>query len=333
MIDKVKIKIEKFTVIDDYPLWDGYRKSKYPNRHLFFRKIYNDKCKVKKPFAIRLMLVYDDLKDKSTIKINGSIRKWYFGVNNRKDLNFVEFLDCVKLLSNKIGVRQIDLWNASVTKLESGVTLLLKSKFKNVDNCFVRRKAFNKIYKDNTLYFEGANFKLKFYDKHGEINKNDKNFKNDLKKMNVNKKFHFLRFEVVVNKVSGVAFYKKNARTLDEIRNNWDELIIQIHRYINSIDFVDLISAEKEIDLTKFTKHENNKYLQFKAIQKKGFYEELKKIEMRVDKNKSRSIKSFFKDYRRYITNVEDLKTELLEELKKKTNRLYNNSNIKSISI
>ena len=141
--------------------------------------------------------------------------------------------------------------------------------------------------------------------------------------MKILNNFYFFRFEVTVRKVSGVSFYKKNASTLNDVKKNWNTIILQLQNFIDNIDFVDFISPDRIIDFPNLSTLDKKKYLKFKEIQKNGFYEELRKIEDQPSANKSRNIKSFFRDYRRYITNdMIDLKSEFLLELKKKTNRL-----------
>jgi hypothetical protein len=118
---------------------------------------------------------------------------------------------------------------------------------------------------------------------------------------------------------------------LGDVKKNWNAIVLQLQNYIDVVDFLDLISPEKKIDLSVANKQFNKKYVQLKAIQKNGIEDEITNIQNRMGANKSRDIKLFLRDIRRYITKEIDLKSELLLELKKKTNRLYNNSNIESI--
>jgi hypothetical protein len=330
-MDRIKIKISDFTLVNNYKLWGNYRPSKYPNRHIFSREITNHKANCIRPFRITLMLYYDDVKDDFTIKFNGSIRKWYFGKNTRQNLTKKQLNECIKLLSDKIGIREIDLLNAEVTQLEIGVTLLLKSYFKGVINCFVKHRHFTREVDNTTVYLKGKKtkegkesaFKYKFYDKYLEINKNDMNFLNDLKKMNVQKKFNCFRFEIVLKKVCAVPFYKKNADTLNKILENWEEINYKLMEHISTIHFVDLISDEKEINIDKLGKRDAEKYLQFIAIKRNGFFEELEKFELNnKSTNRSTKVKSFFKNYEYFLDKKFDYRNVLLQSLKKKIDSL-----------
>jgi hypothetical protein len=327
MIDNATYYIEDFsTSRNKVPEWREYfpkpKEGKKPlpeYYHYFKRIVYSRKNRA----FLFLQLRYDANKDVFRLRINGSLRKWYFGGNTRNDLTKLQFIDCIKLLSIKIGISLQDLLKAKVTKLESGVTLLLDKKFMGLNDCFVRFGSFHKIYEDSTLYLRGTNYSIVSYEKLLEINKKDLSIKGNRTKTNVLKKYNHFRFEIKVNKVSGVTFYKKNASTLKELMYNWNVMILQLHLYVNNIDFVDFISPDRIIDFPNLSNLDKKKYLKFKEIQKNGFYEELRKIEDQPSTNKSRNIKSFFRDYRRYITNdMIDLKSEFLLELKKKTNRL-----------
>jgi len=336
-MDRMKLKITDFILVNDYPLWENYRKSKFPNRHIFDRVIVNNKANVKRPFRLKLMLYYDDVKDEFTIGFNGSIRKWYFGSNTRKDLNYSEFLDCIKLLSIKIGLREIDLWKAKITQLESGITLLLKSYLKGIMNCLAKYRNFSREIEKTTLYFKGkrnkdgmdSNYKIKCYEKNLEMNKNNKSFFDNPIKMNVLKKFLFLRTELDVKKVSGVNFFKEKANTLEKIKNNWNEINLELIKRFEAIQFVDLISEEKVIDVTILGKRDYKKYMQFENIKKNGFYEELEKFELtNLDTNKTKKLKAYFKNYEMFLDKRVDFRHELLSALKKKMDRIYNKSNI-----
>lgn len=326
-MDRVKIKISNFEAIDHFDLWDNLRPSQYPNRYIVSRKIVNDKANVKRPYRLKLMLYYDAVKDTFSMVFNGSIKKWYFGENCRRNLNRLQYLDCIKLLSAKIGIEEDDLWNATVTQLESGITLLLSSKFKKINNCLVNHRNFTRTEINTTLYFNGrrnkdgkeSNYKLKMYEKNLEINKNNKDFYNDPIQMNVHKKFAFHRFEIVVKKVSGVAFYKQKANTLKKIGENWKEINLELLRRFTSINFVDLISEGKIIDTSQLNKRDRKKYVQFTKIMQNGFLQELEKFNYyNTSTNRSSKQKRFYKDYEMFLDKKTDYQNEFLVVFKKK---------------
>jgi hypothetical protein len=330
-MDKIKIKISDFTILNDLPLWRNYRPSKFPNRHLYFRDISNPKSKSKRPFKLTLMLCYDALKDTFTITFNGSIRKWYFGGNTRRNLSKSQLTECITLLSGAIEIKEQDLRNAKITQLETGITLLLGSEFKNIINCFIKHRNFTRELDQTTLYFKGkktkegcdSNYKYKFYEKLLEINKNDKSFYDNPIKMNVHKKFVFFRFEIVIKKVSGVIFYKEKARTFGDLVTNWTEINLELINRFESINFVDLISNAKNIDVNKIGKRDFVKYLQFKAIAENGFIEEFEKFEIHnTSTNRSTKTKAFIKNYELFLEKKKYYRDELNFLFKKKINTL-----------
>lgn len=330
-MDRIKVKISDFTPIANYWSLDSFRKSKYPNRCIFSRSIGNEKSGIKNPFQINVLLYYDYAKDKCTIGFNGSIRKWYFGRNTRQNLSLYQLIDCMKLLSLKIGIKEEDLLNAKVKQLEIGVTLLLKSTLKELINCFVKYRSFRREVEDTTVYFKGKrnkenkenNIKYKFYEKYLEINKNDKNFKTDPIKKNVHKKFFFFRFEMVIKKVSGIPFYKENARTINDIIINWKEINDKLKERFKKIQFVDLISEEKIIDSGKISKRDHEKYLKFQKIKRNGFARELEKFELsNTNTNRSTKTNAFIKNYEMFLDKKNDYKMEIYEAFEKKINSL-----------
>lgn len=331
-MDRIKIKISDFDIVNDnYLLWNNLKESKYPNRYECSRVIVNDKANVKRPFRITLKLYYDEVKDEFSIKFNGSIKKWYFGKNTRQNLSLTQLKDCIKLLSDKIGIREQDLLNAKVTQLKIGITLLLKSYLKNVIDCFVKHGSFKRKFEETTLYFEGkksnelkeSNYKYKFYEKYLEMNKYDENFRSNPTKMNVHKKFFFFRFEIVIKKVSGVDFFKDKARTINDIINNWNEINCELDKRFKKIHFVDLISNEKVIDITKLGKRNGKKYLLFQKIKKNGFFEELEKFEIsNTSTNRDTKIKAYFRNYELFLEKNIDYKNELYLALDRKIKSL-----------
>lgn len=213
MIDKIKIIIKDVNVdylrnnYDWREKMDIHKENVIPSSKRLYRYNLTHKSK---PFKLRLLLT-ENLKTKqSTLSIDGSIRKWYFGKNTRKDLNYKEFIECIEIIESKIGFKKGEIWlKSNITKLEIGVTLLLKDFTIDILNCFVKYKeAKRDISHVTTLYFKQTNYELKFYDKYLEIHKKDKK---KLMKYNevISKKLLLLRFEISIEKVSDPNFQSK----------------------------------------------------------------------------------------------------------------------------
>lgn len=135
--------------------------------------------------------------------IIGSIRKWYFGINSRQDLSLKKYKKCIRALAKIAGVPVIQIWDATVTQLEIGVTPLLKPKDRSIFHCIYDYKNMPKnIFDKNGVEFKSSNYDVIFYDMLRRMyNRKDK--KQELYKKIAKNNF-LLRYEIQAHKVSGV---------------------------------------------------------------------------------------------------------------------------------
>ncbi|NDP27068.1 MAG: hypothetical protein GZ087_06545 [Flavobacterium sp.] len=322
MLDKIKIILKNYTPSEDIRWKPKEVKNCPPTKYFYIAKIYNSNFS-KKKFSLKLLLTADEKNDIFSLSINGSIRKWYYQKNSRKDLNFKEFIDCIELIAKELNTDVKTVLSGKVTQLEVGLTLLLKSEMREINDCLVKyRNAEREVFEETTLYFKFVNYKLIFYDKFLEMNKNT--IWSDIEE-NVFKKFYFLRFEINAKKVSGMTF-KNKFDTIEKIRNNWNMLPSVIEKYINDIVFVDVISEDKKIEINDYSDFVN--YLTFLGIKKYGVLESINLFGKSLNiNNKSKKLEEFINTYRTNVTNEFDFKAKLLVELRKKLDRLYNKSN------
>lgn len=277
-------------------------------------------------FSLRMLLTENIKTGTHTLSINGSIRKWYFNCNSRKDLNYLEFIDCIEILGKKLGLKKEDIWiSFKITKLEVGVTLLLKYFTNDILNCFVKYRNAQRDNKfETTIYFKFNNYELLIYDKFIEMNKGKILGKNE---KNILSKYFFFRFEISVIKVSGSTF-KNNYDTLELLKFNWNNLPKLLQDYLTKIEFVDLISKEKKTKMeTRVDLLNKLCYLGMKSI---GIHKTILDFNnLNIPNNKSKHFNDLINIYKSNITSDRDYKAEILTELKKKTGRLYNKSNIR----
>lgn len=293
-------------------------------------KLYNDYKNNKKIMGLRLLITENIKCNTFSISIQGSIRKWYFKSNSRKDLNYIEFLHCIELLEEKLGISKGEIWSDfKITNLEVGVTLLLKSKFRNIMDCFVKYRNSVRIDTyETSLYFKFKNYDILFYDKLKEISKGKIPNENE---KNIIDKFYFLRFEVSVTKVSGSTF-RKEFNSLELLKTNWNKLPNRLFRYMNEIDFIDVISEEKYLMIKSKSDFLNN--LCYQGIKSIGIQRTIMDFaKLEIPNNKTKYFRDLMDIYKSNKSKKNDYKSELLEELKKKTDRLYNKGNIKYIQI
>lgn len=278
-------------------------------------------------FSLRMLLTENSKTETYTLSINGSIRKWYFDKNSRKDLNYFEFVNCIEILGSKLGLKKGEIWKKfKVTQLEIGITLLLKSFNNNILNCFVKYRNAKRDDKHKTsVYFKFINFDLLLYDKLLEMKKNKK--LTDIDK-NIINKFLLLRFEIDIKKISGSPFKGKYDK-LNLLKSNWNKFPNELNNYLDRIKFVDTISKEKVIE-EKISYNDFLKWNLFSRMKSGGLYQTITDFNnMVLPNNKSKNFNDLIDIYKSNIISEKDYKAIILYELKKKTDRLYNKGNIR----
>lgn len=336
MIDSITFYIDDFsTRRNKIPEWEQYPikpkegRTPLPEKYTYYkRKVH----RVKKEAFLTISLRYDDEEDVLRVRIKGSIRNWYHGENTKKDLNLSEFKYCIKLLSIKIGVSEKTLLNARVTRLENGINFFIKHEIKELSKCFVYHRNFTRRVVETSTYFDGkinkskkeSTYNIIIYEKLSEITKNDKILNAKPEVIAARKKLILLRFEIKINKISALTFYKKNANTAQKIISNWEKIKVELFNRFKVIHFVDLISEKKIIDTTKFKKRELKKYEQFKGINKNNFQEEFEKFNASntTSTNRSTKIKSFIVNYELFLNKKKDYKEMVLSAFEKQLGKV-----------
>lgn len=328
MIDNIKITVINYSNEDKLEWKPSFKdNSECPHKTFQEIKLFNSRFK-KKKYSLKILHTADDKKVEFSLSISGSIRKWYYQENSRKDLNHTEFVDCIRLLADEIGVRESELWNAKVTKVEVGVTLLVDKKFKGIKDCFARyRNASRYEIGDDitTIYFGFGNYKLKIYDKYLEMNKR-RNL-DSYPYNEVNERLHFPRLEIVVNKVSGTPFFKSKANTLRKIEENWDEILKEFRKRFGNINFVNVLTHENGLrEIGSYADFRN--FLAYEGINNYGLSECLDCLNHTgiLGNNKTKYINDLIKLYESFKVKDDQLKAEFFERLEKKLNRIYNKS-------
>lgn len=199
--------------------------------------------------CIELKLKYN--KGFVKIRIKNSLRKWYFGKRSMADFNKSKYIDCLYKMSSKIHLTMQELLTAKITKIEIGVNLKLSPEFLNYLLTLVGhdRLKFRDIYGNQTVSFRGTNLSLIFYDKLAELRNNNLITSNVFSKLS--NKFFFLRIEVRIKKVSGVAFSKEKISTINDLLVNWEECFNYLNNHFNKVLQVDFISPKIALELQK----------------------------------------------------------------------------------
>ncbi|PKB17023.1 hypothetical protein [Flavobacterium sp. 5] len=324
-----RINVEEW--IQYHPKPKEGKKALPKNYHYFRKKLYAEKSRS----FLLLSLRYDDEEDIFRLRINGSLKKWYLNGNTLEELTKPQYEECYKKIAKKIDVLYEDLLLGRNTKIESGITIRLKIKFNDLLKCFVWYKDFERVEEsDTTLYFRGKYYSFILYEKEIEIKSKNRYHKGRFIKADkpIQVTNSYLRFEVKVNSVCGVSFYKEKANTVGKIIQHWDEIIIQIQKFFERIEFINFNEAKVELENMTFS--ELKKFFMTEGFKTFGIYkiiDLLNKIKTGTNKTKYRN--EIFSLLRSHISTNLSLREELLYEFEKKINNLiYNKLNTYSNS-
>lgn len=319
MVDKIRIIVEDVDLpIDLKGLYTFYRNQSKKNgiiihkcfleleEHKELNKVLvedleeEEQEKVLKKYRINLTWFENKGLGKIRLRIDGNLRKWYYGLDSSRDLSKKAFVDCIRLLSDKIGVEENKLWNATVTKLETGVTLKLKEKHRGIVNCIFDYKAFHKNTFDNTgVEFKSENYDVIFYD-HLRRVYNQKDKRERLYKKLAKNNFLF-RYEIQSHKVSGTDMFKRKLDTLLRIRSNWKYIGENLIKTLNTVTFVNVVSPEIYSGIKGGTKKQMSKYLTYQGIKGIGIENFRILVEQMNPKKRSQYKKEFLKLYEEFL--------------------------------
>ncbi len=249
-----------------------------------------------KNYHLKLTLKKDKKTDFYKLIIQNSLRKWYFNKNVKRDLYKLELWDCLYKLSYVLNVPFEKVLNAKITKLEIGFTVALNPIYRKLQEGIYFYKRLERWAIKETTYFgkKNCSYHLKYYDKLTECYKHSKNGKYLHK---LNQKIYFLRFEVSVNKISKVSFYKKNTSSFKDVFSNWDIVMNEIYQTAKKVNYIDWMSNFKtnEIETNLLLENENYYY----GIQTKGLHTIIQQIANFKSNNKThyrRRLENFIKD-------------------------------------
>ena len=224
-----------------------------------------------KNYKLKLILKPENNKKTYKLIVKNSLRKWYFNRDGKRDLYKSNLLNCLRKLSLILGLKYKQFLNAKITKIEFGATIPLKPYFRYLHNgiCFYPKLNKQTIESSATSTYFGdkvnSSYHLIFYDKLALIYKNTK--KEKLLK-NLNCKIFFMRYEISVNKVSKVKFYKENTSTFKDLIKNWDIAKLEIYKTANKVKYVDCISDFNLKNIRNINDVYNN--IQYIGIQRLG---------------------------------------------------------------
>ena len=257
---------------------------------------------------VKVMLIDYLNKGTTTLIVEGSIRKWYFGKDRTQDFKRKEFIHAIDSLAYEIGIEDKSIWNAKVTQLETGLTIRMKDKHRGIISCIFDYKNFKKhTFDEYGVEFSGANYDVIFYDQIRKIyNRKEKKEKTHDK---VTKNNFFLRYEIQGHKVSGMDMFNPRLNTLLKIRSNWKYIGENLLNTLNTVMFVNIIDPETYVEVKNGEKKSLSKFLVLKGLQFIG----LENFRILVKQMKSKK-KPDFKKY--FIKVYEDFENKKKENYK-----------------
>ena len=342
MIDKIKIKLENVLIPNEkrkgYFQFPSSKNSKtvVSVKYMALEENKNtefiqddfeeddklDSYKIIDEHRMKINIVDYRNKETSTLYIEGSIRKWFYGMNSTQDLTKKDFITCIDKLAKEIGINDNSLWNSTVTKLETGVSIKLKEKHRGLVNCIFHYKDFKKhIHGEYGVEFKGVNYDVIFYDQVRKIfNRKGKKEKSHNK---ISKNNFILRYEIQGHKVSGMLMFKEKLNTLLKIRSNWKYVGTNLLKVLDKTQFVQVISPEAFITVTKGEKTEMAKFLTFKGMQSIGLENFRVILSQMKSKRKSDFRSDFIETYESFAQmDTEDHKAIFTEKVEKRILRL-----------
>ena len=204
--------------------------------------------------------------DNVFLSIEGSIRKWWFGMNGFQDLDYFNFEKAIEAIGKELLGDKNVLWGYRVSILELGVNVQLPVICREYVDCYGGYSTFRKIwYEGETIVFEGKDsYSMIVYNKGAEIvskrsAKKSKKNPEPIKKLNT--RATWLRYELKTAKLSKVAILRDLANTPGGILTNWDEIFNLLHEKIKNLKLIDNTLPTHTDDFKAKNKTELKNYL------------------------------------------------------------------------
>lgn len=205
-------------------------------------KYYKLKSLIDKKESIYLTIKVGAKDGKQFISIDGSLRKWMFGMNGFQDLDYCGFKRAIEIVEKQLCLETDALWDFKVSILEVGFNVQLPMAFKGMVDCYGSYSTFRRIwYERETMCFEGDSYSMIVYDKGEEIVKKRevRNSKKDAKSIKkLITRATWLRYEFKTDKLSKVPSMAKLGDTPGKILNNWGEILDKVHGNIKKMKFI-----------------------------------------------------------------------------------------------
>ncbi len=175
-----------------------------------------------------LKVILCKYKNENIIKLENNLSEWFLGRD--LDLSCNQYIECLELIENKIGLEKDSIWKAKVTQISIGViTKCKREDFIKFLSLITGHKELRNIERSEAeIKFIGVNYEFKLV----EIADSNKG--------------EILSFGcyVEIKKISGVKKVYDLLSVLGHIKNKWDDVIDLQKTFLDNITF-DILSERK----------------------------------------------------------------------------------------
>ncbi len=202
----------------------------------------SDKNEMKSHAKLKLTIKYCYKNNIVEVKFGNSLRKWYYGVDSVQDFCKTDFIDALILLMDRLCLGTDIIRDFDNYRIELGVTNEHEPNFALFNLSVIDHRNLKNIMRINTdtVTHMGDNLNVSCYNKGAEMKKKRKSDK----KLELRDGIYYLRSEVNIKKVSGVAFANSKCRTIGDLLDNWEENYDYMIKELKYIKFIDCISPK-----------------------------------------------------------------------------------------
>ena len=230
------------------------------------------------------------------INILHSIQDWYLGDNASEDFSKSSYNDCINLLSKKLSIASFTS-HATISELTWKAKIAFRKEHANFMSCIFDHKTLkNKLTAGRT--------KIKFWgkDKNYFITKK-KNLPEIGNETNVD---FYIYFQIVSINIPNDKFLKNNARCLEAILENWNQMVDEWENQLNNLVIVNSFSPEISDYLNDSNLTKMSGYLVYVGIKHYGL-ENFRQL--MTDKMVSKKLYEYRNNYMKIYEKFENLDT------------------------
>lgn len=169
----------------------------------------------------------------NTTKIYGSIRKYFLGETELRDLTFSELSNAINKLRKDLRLSHAEFSESIITRIDVGTTIAIEGNINDYFNAIISYPRLEKITYDDSIEFKSTYKKLIFYNKVVKETIFNRGNKLTYNGEQVNAE-NLLRFEIQYRRVSALKNQLEGIRTINQILDQshilWDLVLTEFAR-------------------------------------------------------------------------------------------------------